>query len=114
VWILNNGSLSFIADKNGDDVPDGEPEILLDGFNTKTIGHNIVNGLRWGPDGWLYGRHGITDTSAVGAPGTPADKRTKLNCAIWRFHPTRRSLKSSPMAAPTPGVMIGMPTASCS
>ena len=90
VWILNNGSLSFIADKNGDDVPDGEPEILLDGFNTKTIGHNIVNGLRWGPDGWLYGRHGITDTSAVGAPGIAADKRTKLNCAIWRFHPTRK------------------------
>jgi putative membrane-bound dehydrogenase-like protein len=89
-WILNNGSLSFIADKNGDDVPDGEPEILLDGFNTKTIGHNIVNGLRWGPDGWLYGRHGITDTSSVGAPGTPQDKRTKLNCAMWRYHPTRK------------------------
>ncbi len=93
-WILNNGTLSFIADKNGDDVPDGEPEILLDGFNTKTIGHNIVNGLRWGPDGWLYGRHGITDTSAVGAPGTPADKRLKFNCAIWRFHPTRKVVEA--------------------
>jgi putative membrane-bound dehydrogenase-like protein len=90
VWVLHNGTLSFIADKNGDDVPDGEPEVLLDGFNVKTIGHNIVNGLRWGPDGWLYGRHGITDTSSVGAPGTPADKRTKLNCAMWRFHPTRK------------------------
>lgn len=89
-WILNNGTLSFIADKNGDDVPDGAPEILLDGFNVKTIGHNIVNGLRWGPDGWLYGRHGITDTSSVGVPGTPLDKRTKLNCAIWRYHPTRK------------------------
>lgn len=89
-WILHDGTLSFIADKNADDVPDGPPEILLDGFNTKTIGHNIVNGLRWGPDGWLYGRHGITDTSSVGAPGTPQDKRTKLNCAIWRFHPTRK------------------------
>ena len=90
VWILNDGTLSFIADKDGDDVPDGEPEVLLDGFNTKTIGHNIVNGLRWGPDGWLYGRHGITDTSAVGAPGTPLEKRTKLNCSIWRYHPTRK------------------------
>lgn len=89
-WVLHNGTLSFIADKNGDDVPDGEPEVLLDGFNTKTIGHNIVNGLRWGPDGWLYGRHGITDTSAVGAPGTPLEKRTKINCGIWRFHPTRK------------------------
>lgn len=90
VWLLNEGALSFIPDKNGDDVPDGAPQVLLDGFNVKTIGHNIVNGLRWGPDGWLYGRHGITDTSAVGAPGTPMEKRTQLNCAIWRYHPTRR------------------------
>lgn len=94
VWILNNGTLSFIADKNGDDIPDGEPEVLLDGFNTKTIGHNIVNGLRWGPDGWLYGRHGITDTSAVGAPGTPADKRVRMNCAIWRYHPGSKALET--------------------
>ncbi|MBX7206832.1 MAG: c-type cytochrome [Verrucomicrobiaceae bacterium] len=90
VWILNDGKLEFIADKNGDDIPDGEPEVLLDGFNVKTIGHNIVNGLRWGPDGWLYGRHGITDTSSVGAPGTPEEKRVKMNCAIWRYHPTRK------------------------
>lgn len=93
-WILNNGTLSFIADKNGDDLPDGEPEVLLDGFNTKTIGHNIVNGLRWGPDGWLYGRHGITDTSAVGAPGTPSEKRVRFNCAIWRYHPTRKVVEA--------------------
>jgi putative membrane-bound dehydrogenase-like protein len=89
-WILNAGTLAFLPDKNGDDTPDSEPQILLDGFNTKTIGHNIVNGLRWGPDGWLYGRHGITDTSTIGAPGTPPEKRTKLNCAIWRYHPTRK------------------------
>lgn len=94
VWVLHNGTLSFIADKNGDDIPDGEPEILLDGFNVKTIGHNIVNGLRWGPDGWLYGRHGITDTSSVGAPGTPADKRVRMNCAIWRYHPTLKILET--------------------
>lgn len=93
VWVLQDGTLSFIADKNGDDIPDGEPEVLLDGFNTKTIGHNIVNGLRWGPDGWLYGRHGITDTSAVGAPGTPSEKRVRMNCAIWRYHPTRKVLE---------------------
>lgn len=90
VWVLHNGTLSFIADKNGDDTPDGEPEVLLDGFNVKTIGHNIVNGLRWGPDGWLYGRHGITDTSAVGTPGMPLEKRVKINCGIWRYHPTRK------------------------
>ena len=88
VYALCAPNLVFIPDKNGDDVPDSEPQVLLDGFNFKTIGHNIVNGLRWGPDGWLYGRHGITDTSAVGAPGTPDKERTRVNCGIWRYHPT--------------------------
>lgn len=90
VWALCAPNLLFIPDRDGDDVPDGEPEVVLDGWNYKTIGHNIVNGLRWGPDGWLYGRHGITDNSLVGAPGTPDAKRTRLNCAIWRFHPVSR------------------------
>ncbi len=93
VWILNAGTLSFIPDQDGDDVADGAPQVLLDGFNTKTIGHNIVNGLRWGPDGWLYGRHGITDTSAIGAPGTPEEKRVKLNCSIWRYHPRNKTFE---------------------
>lgn len=87
VWVLNDGALGFLPDRNGDDLPDGPLEVKLDGFNTRSIGHNIVNGLRWGPDGWLYGRHGITETSAVGAPGTPQDQRLKFNCAIWRYHP---------------------------
>jgi putative membrane-bound dehydrogenase-like protein len=83
-------NLIFIPDRNGDDVPDGPPEVLLDGWNDDVIRHNIVNGLKWGPDGWLYGRHGILATSSVGKPGTPEEQRTKLNCGIWRYHPTRR------------------------
>lgn len=93
VYALCAPNLFFIADKNGDDKPDGEPEVLLDGFNFKTIGHNVVNGLRWGPDGWLYGRHGITDTSSIGSPGTPQDKRTQMNCGIFRYHPTRHTFE---------------------
>lgn len=93
VWILNAGTLSFLPDRDGDDVPDGEPETILDGFDVKSIGHNIVNGLRWGPDGWLYGRHGITATSAVGVPGTPDGERVRLNCGIWRFHPRTRAFE---------------------
>ena len=93
VYALCAPNLYFIADKNGDDVPDGSPEVLLDGFNFKTIGHNVVNGLKWGPDGWLYGRHGITDTSAIGAPGTPQEKRVKMNCGLFRYHPTRHTFE---------------------
>lgn len=87
VWILNQGGLAFLPDENADDVPDGPPQVLLDGFNQNEVGHNIVNGLMWGPDGWIYGRHGIQATSYVGKPGTPNYQRTKLNCSIWRFHP---------------------------
>ena len=87
VFILNNGTLSFLADKNQDDKPDGPPEILLDGFNKNEVGHNIVNGLIWGPDGWIYARHGIQATSRPAKPGTPIYQRQKMNCAIWRFHP---------------------------
>ena len=45
-------SILFIPDRNRDDVPDGEPEVVLDGFDSDRVRHNVVNGLRWGPDGW--------------------------------------------------------------
>ena len=87
VWVTCAPQLLFIPDKDNDLVPDGEPIVMLDGFDAENIGHNIVNGMKWGPDGWLYGRHGITATSLVGKPGTPKARRTALNCSIWRFHP---------------------------
>ncbi|MDF1816731.1 MAG: c-type cytochrome, partial [Verrucomicrobiales bacterium] len=87
VWATCAPNLLFIPDADGDLVPDGEAIVMLDGFDAENIGHNIVNGLKWGPDGWLYGRHGITSTSLIGKPGTPKAKRTALNCSIWRFHP---------------------------
>ncbi len=90
VWALCPPKLLFIPDRDGDDVPDGEPEVILDGWDHESIRHNIANGLRWGPDGWLYGRHGIQATSYVGAPGTPKSERTAVNCSIWRYHPTRK------------------------
>jgi len=87
VWILSDTKLQFIADRNSDDIPDGDPVVLIEGWTTKAH-HNNVNGLTWGPDGWLYGRHGMKATSRVGPPGTPDAKRIGLDCSIWRFHPT--------------------------
>ena len=88
VWLCSAPELIFIPDRDGDDVPDGKPEVVLDGWTTKAS-HNMFNGLMWGPDGWLYGRQGILANSLVGRPGTPDKDRTLLNCAIWRYHPTR-------------------------
>jgi len=89
VWALCAPHLLFIPDANRDDVPDGKPVVVLDGFDASAVRHNIVNGLKWGPDGWLYGRHGILATSLVGKPGASASQRVPINCAIWRYHPTR-------------------------
>jgi len=90
VWALCAPHLLFIPDRNRDDVPDGEPVVLLEGWNDDSIRHNIVNGLRWGPDGWLYGRHGIAGTSYVGTPETAPEHRIQVDCSIWRYHPTRK------------------------
>jgi putative membrane-bound dehydrogenase-like protein len=92
VWICNSPNLEFIPDRNGDDIPDGPPEVVLDGF-TMQGNHNFFSGLTWGPDGWLYGRHGITASSFVGAPGTPMDQRTDVSCGIWRMHPVTRTFE---------------------
>jgi putative membrane-bound dehydrogenase-like protein len=92
LWVLHDGTLSFIPDKDGDDVPDSEPIVMLDGWS-KDCGHNFVSGLIWGPDGWLYGRHGIVDTSYPGVPGTPKEERVFMNCGVWRYHPTKHTVE---------------------
>jgi putative membrane-bound dehydrogenase-like protein len=88
VWITTPPTLSFIPDRNHDDSPDGEPITHLDGWSLDAE-HNSVNGLTWGPDGWLYGRHGIKQPSLVGPPGVADAGRVELSCSIWRYHPMR-------------------------
>jgi putative membrane-bound dehydrogenase-like protein len=94
VWALCAPQLLFIPDRNHDDVPDGPPIVVLDGWDDGAIRHNIVNGLKWGPDGWLYGRHGILATSAVGKPGASDSQRVRINTGIWRYHPTREAFEA--------------------
>lgn len=89
VWVCDAPELLFIPDANRDDVPDAEPQVILDGWTEKAE-HNFFNGLTWGPDGWLYGRHGIKQPSRVGKPGTPEEDRIELSCSIWRYHPVRK------------------------
>lgn len=92
VWVLSLPDLLFIPDANGDDVPDGPPVVALTGWNINA-GHNFVNGLAWGPDGWLWGRHGITTKSTVGRPGSPTNEWVTLDCSIWRYHPVTKKFE---------------------
>ena len=81
--------LLFIPDKDRDDRPDGKPEVLLDGWAYQDT-HETLNSFVWGPDGWLYGCHGVFTHSDVGLPGAAANERQEINAGIWRYHPTKR------------------------
>ena len=92
VWVGAAPYLLFIPLDEANDRPAGSPEILLDGWGLDDT-HEILNNLRWGPDGWLYGVHGIFTHSNVGKPGATDDQRTKLNAGVWRYHPTRHEFE---------------------
>ena len=88
-WVMSPPNFYFIPDRNGDDKPDGEPIVLLDGFGNHANSHNLANGLAWGPDGWLYGTHGRTNWSTIGKPGTPDAQRGRFDGGVYRYHPVR-------------------------
>jgi putative membrane-bound dehydrogenase-like protein len=88
VWIGAAPHFMFVPVKEGEDRPAGKPRILLDGWGYQDT-HETLNTFMWGPDGWLYGCHGVFTHSRVGKPGTPDGKRVPINAGIWRYHPTR-------------------------
>ncbi|WP_437186662.1 PVC-type heme-binding CxxCH protein [Planctomicrobium sp. SH668] len=91
VWIMTPPHLQFIPDANGDDVPEGPPQIKLDGFTVAQANyHNFANGLKWGPDGWLYGRCG---GSCPGLIGTSSEMRVPLRGGMWRYHPIKKRVE---------------------
>ncbi len=89
VWLGSPPNLLFIPDKDGDAVPDGEPQVVLDGWGAQDT-HETLNNFIWGPDGWLYGTQGIFTESNVGRPGAADAERVPINAGVWRYHPTRK------------------------
>jgi len=90
VWVGAAPELLFIPILDGDEPkPAGQPQVLLDGWGWQDT-HETLNTFTWGPDGWLYGCHGVFTHSKVGKSGTPDAERTRINAGVWRFHPTKR------------------------
>lgn len=86
VWVGAAPYLLYIPIADDGDTPAGEPEILLDGWGYQDT-HETLNGFTWGPDGWLWGCHGVFTHSKVGKPETPAEDRQRINAGYWRYHP---------------------------
>ncbi|HWF19498.1 MAG TPA: PVC-type heme-binding CxxCH protein, partial [Verrucomicrobiae bacterium] len=93
VWVGAAPYFMFIPMKDGDEPkPAGPPQILLDGWNYNDT-HETLNTFTWGPDGWLYGCHGVFNLSKVGKPGTPDKDRMTITCGVWRYHPIKHTLE---------------------
>ncbi len=84
VFVTQPPYLLFYADRDQDDLPDGDPEVLLTGFGMNDA-HAFANSLTWGPDGWLYGAQGSTATADILGIG--------FQQGIWRYHPLRREFE---------------------
>jgi putative membrane-bound dehydrogenase-like protein len=92
VFVGSPPNLTFIPDADGDDEPDGPPQVLLDGWGIRDR-HETLNSFIWGPDGWLYGCHGVFTHSNVGKPGDDDSQRQFIDAGIWRYHPTRKTFE---------------------
>jgi putative membrane-bound dehydrogenase-like protein len=78
VFVLQVPYLLFYPDRNRDDIPDSDPEVLLSGFGMEDA-HSVANSLTWGPDGWLYGCQGSTVTANI--------RGIEFQQGVWRYHP---------------------------
>src|SRR5688572_5178322 len=67
--------LWFLSDKQGKGKCDTY-EILLRGFGSQDT-HETLNTFQWGPDGKLYGLHGVFTNSQI--------EGVKMNAAVWSY-----------------------------
>jgi len=92
VWVMHTPYLLFYPDGDFDDIPDGPPEVHLQGFGLEDS-HSVANGLVWGMDGWLYGAQGSTTSCHVARPGIDSPDSPGVyfqGCMVWRYHPETR------------------------
>ena len=84
LFVLQVPYLLFYPDRNGDDIPDADPEVLLTGFGMEDA-QSFANHLTWGPDGWLYGLNGSTTTCLI--------RGIEFQQGVWRYHPVTREFE---------------------
>jgi putative membrane-bound dehydrogenase-like protein len=84
VYVMQAPYLLFYPDRDRNDVPDSDPEVLLDGFGNEDA-QSLANHLTWGPDGWLYGLNGSTTTCLI--------RGIEFQQGVWRYHPISREFE---------------------
>lgn len=83
VIVAQAPQILFLRDTDGDGKAD-KRDVLFSGFGTYDT-HAVINNLRWGLDGWVYGCQGYSgndSTNVVNAQGTGFGK---IGNGIFRF-----------------------------
>ena len=83
VICFNIPDIIFLRDNDGDDKADERIKILGP-FDTTRDTHGMINGLRRGPDGWIYACHGFNNQSNVTASDGSNVKLTSGNTFRFR------------------------------
>ncbi|MDB5351812.1 MAG: putative rane-bound dehydrogenase [Planctomycetota bacterium] len=74
----------YAKDTNGDGVADVK-KVMFRGFGTQNV-QGLVNGLLWGPDGWIYGVSGGNGGDILNAT-RPGSKPVSVRGRDFRFRP---------------------------
>ncbi|MES2693510.1 MAG: PVC-type heme-binding CxxCH protein, partial [Verrucomicrobiota bacterium] len=103
LWLGAPPNLLFVPDRNHDDKADADIQVKLTGWGMHDR-HETLNSFTWGPDGWLYGCHGVFVRSTVGKPidggkiykqgeafpeNIPVKDGQYIDGGVWRYHPTK-------------------------
>jgi putative membrane-bound dehydrogenase-like protein len=81
----------FLRDTNGDGKAD-KREVLFSGFGTYDT-HAVINNLRWGLDGWVYGCQGYSGTESTNIANARGQRFGKIGNGIFRFQPDGRAIE---------------------
>ncbi len=80
----------WIRDTDGDGKAD-KTEVLFTGWGTFDT-HAVINNLRWGMDGWVYGTVGYTRGKDVSSPKS-GKKFGDISAGMYRFRPDGSALE---------------------
>ncbi len=84
VYIAVAPEILYAKDRDGDGVAELK-KVVFAGFGTGNV-QALLNGLIWGPDGWIYGASG-GNGGEIRNPGRPSLKPVTLRGRDFRFKP---------------------------
>ncbi len=85
VIVAQAPEILFLRDTDGDDHAD-ERVVLFSGFGYRDT-HAVINNLRWGLDGWIYGTQGYSGNDSRNVTGKDGTSFGHIGNGVFRFKP---------------------------